>query len=77
MLKAQWNVCSDRNDYQSGSEQPHSKGCRHIKLWDTFLSLTRRRYLQRPPIEFAHVYRVQVCDLQFPRPLNLLAAEGL
>jgi len=26
MLGAQWNFCSNRNDYQSGSEQPHSIG---------------------------------------------------
>src|SRR5215510_11138712 len=42
-----------------------------------YLVLTHRRYLQRPPIEFAHVYRVEVCDLQFPSPLNLLAAQRL
>ena len=78
-LRAQWNFCSNRIDYQSGSEQPHSKGCRHIKLRNALFSLvlTHRRNLQRPPIEFAHVYRVQVCDFQFPCTLNLLAAQGL
>jgi hypothetical protein len=24
-------ICGIGNDYQSGSKQPHSKGCRHFK----------------------------------------------